>query len=72
MWTYRNPGPLTSAATGAPATHRISWEDSWLAIREAIRPFPEAAKAVGVIVDRLIAEIRTHGDPGRPAKDQNA
>ena len=72
MWTYRNPGPLTSAPTAASATHRISWEDAWLAVREAIRPFPEAAKAVGVIVDRLIAEIKTHGDPGRPAKVPHA
>ena len=68
MWIYRNQ-PVTVTA---PATHRISWEESWLAIREAIRPFPEAAKAVGVIVDRLIAEIKTHGDPGRPERAPHA
>ena len=43
---------------------RLSWNAAWLAISEAIRPFPDAAKALAALVDRLIAECESYGDPG--------
>ena len=42
--------------TGAPSQTRTTWREAWLMIREAVRPYPEMAKAVLAVVDRLIAE----------------
>ena len=75
LLTYPNQRRAATAIRAANAVtnpQRLSWNEAWLAIREAIRPFPEAAKAVGAIVDRLIAEVDAFGDPGpTPNAEQN-
>ena len=59
MWIYldtRAFAPtLVSIDATDPAT-TTTWRDAWLMIQDAVSPFPEAAKAVLAVVNRLIAE----------------
>ena len=75
MWIHNDtsafaPELRASKVTTANGTNgtnwRISWNDAWQAITEALRPFPDAAKALLPLVNRLLDECRTLGDPGRP------
>ena len=65
MWTNQNKHRLEARNASASASHRLSWLDTWLAIREALRSHPDAAEALASLLDRLIAEVDLHGDPGR-------
>ena len=47
---------LETGTAEAGTQTRTTWRDAWLMIREAVRPYPEMAKAVLAVVDRLIAE----------------
>ena len=64
MWAKVKRSPLILAGAEKPARDTISWLDTWLAIRDALVPYPDAAQAVGVVLDQLIAEVHAYGDPG--------
>ena len=69
MWIYNDdrafaPEFRQSTANGSPKW-RLSWNDAWIAIRDAIRPFPDAARALLPLVERLLDECRAFGDPAR-------
>ena len=55
MWTYNEIRAYAPELT-ENAANRTTWREAWLMIREAVRPYPEAAQAVLAVVDRLIAE----------------
>ena len=71
MWIHNDtcafaPELRASKVTTANGTNWRSWNDAWQAIADALRPFPDAAKALLPLVNRLLDECRTLGDPGRP------
>ena len=68
MWTKVKRSRLTLAGAETAARDTISWLDTWLAIRDALRPHPDAAQAVGIVLDQLIAEVHAYGDPGNVAE----
>ena len=55
MWTYNDNCAQAPELAEVPA-QRTTWREAWLMIREAVRPYPDAAQAVLAVVDRLIAE----------------
>ena len=75
MWTYNDArvfmpvlrqaakaGDAAGDSMEAGSQTRTTWREAWLMIREAMRPYPEVAKAVLAVVDRLIDECDTAGD----------
>ena len=61
------PEPRLNAPT--TVEQPLSWAAAWLALREALRPFPDAFQATAVLVKRLLDECESHGDPGARSED---
>ena len=51
-----------AAQIGNDLATRTTWHDAWQMICDAVRPYPEVAQAVLVVVDRLIAECDAASD----------
>ena len=57
------PPPQTAQGEAAP-NQPLSWKAAWLALRETLRPFPDAFQSAAGLVQRLLDECDRYGDPG--------
>ena len=60
----RNIVPEQPRSAATAIEQPLSWRAAWLALREVLRPYPDAFAATAELVKRLLDECDQFGDPG--------